>query len=152
LSTNSYTIEGKNYKLSTQENVTLRIILDANFLFIPLQFNVDIFDELSKLLNRRYEPVILSSTQKELEGLAESSSQKTQKQALLALSLTKKCSLVNIEKSQNESYDDVIVRIASKWKVPVGTNDRDLRKRLRKNGIPVIFLRQKRRFEMFGAV
>jgi rRNA-processing protein FCF1 len=152
LSTNSYTIEGKNDKLSTQENVTLRVILDANFLFIPLQFNVDIFDELSKLLNRRYEPVILSSTQKELEGLAESSSQKTQKQALLALSLAKKCSLVNIEKSHNESYDDVIVRIASKWKVPVGTNDRDLRKRLRKNGIPVIFLRQKRRFEMFGAV
>jgi rRNA-processing protein FCF1 len=152
LSTNSYTIEGKNDKLSTQENVTLRVILDANFLFIPLQFNVDIFDELSKLLNRRYEPVILSSTQKELEGLAESSSQKTQKQALLALSLAKKCSLVNIEKSHNESYDDVIVRIASKWKVPVGTNDIDLRKRLRKNGTPVIFLRQKRRFEMFGAV
>lgn len=138
--------------MSTQENGTLKVILDANFLFIPLQFNVDIFDELSKLLNRRYELVILSSTQKELKGLTESSSQKIQKQALLALSLAKKCSFVNIEKSQNESYDDVIVRIASEWKVPVGTNDRDLRKRLRKNGTPVIFLRQKSHFEMFGAV
>ena len=127
----------------TPEKGILKVILDANFLFIPLQFNVDVFDELSKLLNRKYEPVILSSTKKELEGLAESS-QKIQKQALLALMLAKKCNFINIEKAQNESYDDVIVRIASEWKVPVGTNDKDLRKRLRKIGTPVIFLRQKK--------
>lgn len=138
--------------MPTQEKETLKVILDTNFLFIPLQFNVDIFDELSKLLNRRYEPVILSSTQKELEGLAKSSSQKIQKQALLALNLAKKCSFINIEKTQNESFDDAIVRIASEWEVPVGTNDRNLRKRLRKIGIPVIFLRQKKHFEMSGAV
>ena len=138
--------------MPTQEKETLKVILDANFLFIPLQFNIDIFDELSKLLNRRYEPVILSSTQKELEGLAKSSSQKIQKQALLALNLAKKCSFINIEKTQNESFDDAIVRIASEWEVPVGTNDRKLRKRLRKIGTPVIFLRQKKHFEMSGAV
>jgi rRNA-processing protein FCF1 len=138
--------------LVTPEKGILKVILDANFLFIPLQFNVDVFDELSKLLNRKYEPVILSSTKKELEGLAESSSQKIQKQALLALRLAKKCNFINIEKAQNESYDDVIVRIASEWKVPVGTNDKDLRKRLRKIGTPVIFLRQKKHFEMSGAV
>jgi rRNA-processing protein FCF1 len=130
----------------------LKVILDANFLFVPSQFGVDVFEELAKLLNRRFEPILLSSTQKELEGLAESSSIKIRKQALLALRLSEKCSFVSVEKTVNETYDDVIVRVASEWRVPVGTNDRELHKRLRKIGVPVIFLRQKSRLEMDGAV
>ena len=56
----------------------LNVILDANFLFVPSQFNVDIFAELSNLLNRRFEPIVLSSTVQELQRLAESVSPKIQ--------------------------------------------------------------------------
>lgn len=129
----------------------LKVILDANFLFIPSQFGVDIFEELSKLLNRRFEPILLSSTKKELEGLSESSP-KIRKQAQLGLKLAEKCSFVSVDKSADETYDDVIVRVASDWGCAVGTNDGELRKRLRKKGVAVIFLRQKRRFEVDGAV
>lgn len=129
----------------------VKVVLDANFFFVPSQFNVDIFEELSNLLNRRFEPILLSSTQKELAGLAESAP-KTRKQALLALRLAQKCRLVPVDKGEAETYDDVIVRVAAEWKVAVATNDRELRKRLRKIGVPVIFLRQKRRLEMEGAV
>jgi rRNA-processing protein FCF1 len=138
--------------LVASEKETVKVVLDANFLFVPSQFSVDIFEELSNLLNRRFEPILLSSTMQELQGLAESASLKIRKQALLAIRLAEKCRFVSVEKSLNESYDDVIVRVASEWKSPVGTNDRELRKRLRKNGAPVIFLRQKRRLEMDGAV
>ncbi|NIU39058.1 hypothetical protein GWN65_03535, partial [Candidatus Bathyarchaeota archaeon] len=38
------------------------------------------------------------------------------------------------------------------WECPVATNDRELRKRLRNLGVPVIFLRQRHRLELEGAV
>ena len=129
-----------------------KVILDANFLLVPVQFNLDIFEELANLLNRRFEPILLSSTQKELQGLTESNSTKTQKQALTALRMAEKCRFVPVEKSVNETYDDVIVRMATEWKSPVATNDRELRKRLRQLGVPVIFMRQKHHLAMEGAV
>ena len=134
-----------------QEKKILKVILDANFLFIPAQFKVDIFEELSNLLNRSFEPILLSSTEQELKGLA-MSSPKIQKQAVLALSLAEKCRLVSVEKGSDESYDDVIFRVAAEWKCPVGTNDKELRKRLRKVGVPVIFLRQKRVLDVDGGI
>ncbi len=130
----------------------LRVILDSNFLFVPFQFQVDIFEELANLLNQRFEPIILSSTLRELWGLAESDSSKEQKQALLALKLAERCSVVSVEKGFEESYDDVIVRVASEWKIPVATNDKELRRRLRSLGLPLIFLRQKRRLILQGSV
>jgi rRNA-processing protein FCF1 len=129
----------------------LKVIIDANFFFLPAKFKVDIFEELADLLIQRFEPILLSSTKKELEGLVESIP-KTRKEALLALRFAKKCNLVPVDKDLRESYDDVIVRVASEWKCPVATNDRDLRKRLRKKKISVIFLRQKGRLEIDGAV
>ena len=130
----------------------LKVVLDSNFLFIPSQFHLDIFEELANLLNQRFEPIILSSTQKELQGLAESNSPKTQKQAMLALELAEKCRVVPVQKMLKETYDDVIVRVAAEWRSPVATNDRELRRRLRFLGVPVIFLRQKRRLMLEGAV
>jgi rRNA-processing protein FCF1 len=134
-----------------QEKDTLKVILDANFFFMPAQFKVDIFQELLNLLNRNFEPTLLSSTKQELEGLAKSSP-KIQKQAVMALGLAEKCKFVNVEKSLDESFDDVIVRMATEWKCPVGTNDKELRKRLQKVGCPVIFLRQKRVLDVDGSI
>jgi len=130
----------------------IKVVLDANFFFVALQFNIDVFTELADLLNRRFEPIILSSTQKELQGLAESRSPKLQKQAQLALRLAKKCRVISVEKGLKETYDDVIVRVSAECKSPIATNDRELRKRLRKVGVPVIFLRQKQHLEMEGSV
>jgi len=135
--------------LKEKEN---KVIFDVNFLFIPIQFNLDIFKELAKLLNRRFKPILLSSTLKELQGLSESTSTKTQKQALTALELSKKCCFVAVKKSATETYDDVIVRVAAEWKSSVATNDRYLRKRLRQLGVPVIFMRQKQLLVLDGSV
>ena len=130
----------------------LKVILDANFFFVPSQFHLDIFEELKNLLNQRFEPILLSSTQKDLQGLAESDSQKERKQAQLALRLAEKCRTVPAEKGSQETYDDVIVRVAAEWKSPVATNDRALRRRLRNVGVPVVFLRQKHRLAVEGSV
>ena len=131
---------------------TVKVIFDSNFFFIPAQFQLDIFEEMANLLNKRFDPILLSPTQKELQKLAREGSPKTRQQASLALKLAEKCRVVHVEKGLKETDDDVIVRVAAEWKCPVATNDRELRKRLRKSGVPVIFLRQRRRLELDGAV
>jgi len=148
----SLTIKLWGRNVPDPEEEPVKVVLDANFFFVPSQFNVDIFEELANLLNQRFEPILLSSTQKELQGLAESSSQKIRKRAELGLRLAEKCRFVSVGKRSMETYDDVIVRVAAEWKSPVATNDRELRKRLRSIGVPVIFLRQKHRLELEGAV
>jgi len=137
-------------RVSKKEKV--KVIFDSNFFFIPSQFQLDIFEELTNLLNQRFDPILLSPTQKELQRLAKESSPKTRKQASLALKLAEKCRVVHVEKGLKETHDDVIVRVAAEWKCPVATNDRELRKRLRSLGVPVIFLRQRHRLELEGAV
>jgi len=129
----------------------VKVILDSNFLFIPFQFRVDIFEQLEVLLGKS-EPIILSATLKELESLAKRRSVKMQREAAAALDMAKKCMIVKAELEPDESYDDVIIRTAKEWKCPVATNDTNLRKRLRDTGVAVIFLRQKSRLEINGCL
>lgn len=132
--------------------MTTKVILDSNFLFIPSQFKIDIFEQLQTLLNQRFEPVLLSSTHQELRTIAERGSPTRRRQASFALKLAEKCRVVNIEKKAGETNDDVILRVAAEWRSPVATNDRELRRKLRSLDIPVIFLRGKSRLELEGAL
>jgi hypothetical protein len=130
----------------------VKVIFDSSFLFTSSQFKIDLFEELTKVLNRHFEPIILSSTYQELHRLAESESPKLQRQAAFALKLAKKCRQIKVEKDIGESYDDVIVRVASKLGYCVATNDRALRKKLRSQNVPVIYLRQKSHLTVDGAI
>jgi len=130
----------------------LRIILDSNVLFIPLQFQIDIFEELKTLLKMKFEPILLSQVLAELEKLAEEGSPKMRKNASYALRLAEKCKLVYVKEESASSPDDVIVEVAREWKCPVFTNDRQLRKRLRNINVPVIYVRQKSRLEIEGRI
>jgi rRNA-processing protein FCF1 len=130
----------------------LKIILDSNALFVPLQFKIDIFEELKTLLKRNFELVLLSPVKLELEKLAGKDSPKMQKKASYALKLAGKCKLVDVKEGGMFSPDDVIVKTAMEWNCPVFTNDRRLRKRLRDINVPVIYVRQKSRLEIDGAI
>jgi rRNA-processing protein FCF1 len=130
----------------------LKIILDSNALFVPLQFKIDVFEELKTLLKRNFEPILLMPVLRELEKLAEQGSPKMRRNASYALELAKKCKLVDIDEGGGFSPDDVIVKVAMEWSCPVFTNDRRLRRRLRDINVPVIYVRQKSRLEINGAI
>jgi len=131
---------------------TLKVIVDSNALFIPLQFKVDIFAELKTLLNRNFELILLSAVKHELETLAEKGGPKIQKNAIYALELGNKCKYYETKGMGNTLVDDVIVKMAIRWSAPVFTNDKQLRKRLRDISIPVIYLRQKSRLGTDGMI
>lgn len=128
---------------------SLKIILDSNAFFVPLQFKIDIVEELKTLLNMRHELVLLSPVKQELERLVSEGSPQTRKNAVYALKLAEKCKFVNVEDDETP-VDDVIMEAARKGNCAVFTNDKQLRKKLRDINVPVIYVRQKSRLNLDG--
>ena len=129
----------------------VKIILDSNFLLIPFQFRIDIFEELNDLLGKA-EPIVLSTTIEELKKMAEKSSAKKYIQFSAALNLTERCEILEVKREASENYDDVILRVAGELRIPVATNDAELRKRLRRMGLATIYLRQRARLVVEGHI
>ena len=138
--------------LTPKKKQSLKVILDSNALFVPLQFKIDIFEELKQLLNRNVEFVLLSTVKNELELLVAKDSPKISREAIFALKLAKKCKLVPIENDEKLTTDDAIVKVAKIWNSPVFTNDRQLKKKLRDISVPVIYVRQKSRLDVDGLI
>jgi rRNA-processing protein FCF1 len=120
---------------------------------VPLQFRIDVLGELERLLNRRFELILLSPVNRELETLHVKGSSKTRRMATYALKFAEKCKYVKVEGDASaQAVDDVIAKVADEWKSPVFTNDALLRKRLRDISVPVIYVRQKSRLEIDGMI
>ena len=137
---------------SSKKTGILKVIFDSNAFFVPLEFKIDIFEELCRLLNRNVEFILLSPVKRELELLAGGDSPKSRREALFALEFAGKCKYVAVETDGKALVDDVIVRVAKSWKSPVFTNDRQLKKRLRDISVPVIYVRQKSRLDIDGLI
>jgi hypothetical protein len=135
-----------------KKNDTLKIILDSNAFFVSLEFKIDIFTEVERLINRNVSFILLSPVKRELEILANKESPKIRREAAYALKLTEKCKYVPIDSDEKMRTDDVIVKVAKAWSSPVFTNDSQLRKRLRDISVPVIYVRQKSRLEIDGLI
>ena len=128
-----------------------RVILDTNFLFIPLKFRIDIFDELQRLLGK-CQCVIITPVLIELNQLMDKSKPSLVKDIELISKFMERCELLDVCLNPNETVDDSIIRMAKETGYLVATNDGKLRSRLRKERIPIIYLRQKAFLEMEGSV
>ena len=136
---------------SSKKTEPIKVILDSNALFLPLEYRMDIFEEIKQLFGRNVEFVLLSPVKHELELLAAQNATKVRRQASFALRLAEKCKFVAVE-NYGETTDDIIVRVAKNWNSPVFTNDRVLKRRLRDISVPVIYLRQKTRLDIDGLI
>jgi rRNA-processing protein FCF1 len=117
---------------------------------IQPQFHININKELEKILNRKIERIIISPIYEELQNLTKKKEIKETKNALMTLQLIENFEIVKVKRLQNETVDDLIIRLAKKWNSPVATNDKKLRRRLRSMNVAVIYLRQKSRLEVEG--
>jgi rRNA-processing protein FCF1 len=108
------------------------VVLDANALFMPFQFNVNIDRELQRLFGEI--PVLVpSSVLGELANSADAN-------AKAALALARKYPVAETELRG----DDAVIDVARQRSAAVLTNDRELISRLRDAGIPVVRLRSGR--------
>jgi hypothetical protein len=120
----------------------LTVILDTNFLLAPGQFGVDIFMELDRVLDEKYELVVPDYVILELVRIV-SKKGAGAKAARIALSLVAK-KKIKVEETLAEG-DQSLFELASHVEKPaIATLDSALRKRAKKEGIEVIYLRSKK--------
>lgn len=122
-----------------------KIILDSNFLTIPYQFNIDIFEEINRIMEEDYELITLDGVIEELEELKKSKG-KDAIAAKIGLELIKKKN-VKVIKTREKNVDNTIIKIADKNTI-VATNDKELRQRLKNKNIKTIYLRNKKYLEI----
>jgi rRNA-processing protein FCF1 len=121
------------------------VLLDTNFLLIPGQFKVDIFSEIDRLIEGEYRIVVAEPSFEELEKILKEGDGEDKSAAKLGLALIKSKGVEILSQPQKvfKGVDDFLLETAVENNFIVGTADRELRKRLKHAGIPVIVLRSK---------
>ncbi len=129
-----------------------KIILDTNFLISALRFKIDIFSELERICNFKYEICIVDQTINELEKLAEKEKLNDRKAAKMALEIIKKGKIKIIKTvSKNKrvkNVDLLILELIKKGSFVVATQDKELKRQIKKKEVPLIVLRQKKYLKM----
>jgi rRNA-processing protein FCF1 len=124
----------------------VKILLDANALMMPVQFQIDLFDELRMLLGA-FEPVVLSGVIGELTGLSRAKG-RDGAAARHGLVLGEKCTTVESGELQLGSVDAQMIEYAARNACMVVTNDRRIRNALLTRGISVISMRNQKKLEI----
>ena len=118
-----------------------RILVDTNFLLIPVRFKVDIFTGSSDAVNDLTEFYVSSRVLNEIQRLKEKSKPSFVKELRLAETYAGQCTL--IEDPSDGEVDDSLVSLASREGMVLGTTDSELRQKARAAGVKVIYLRQR---------
>lgn len=118
-----------------------RILVDTNFLLIPVRFKVDIFTDSSDAVNDLTEFYVSSRVLNEIRLLKEKSKPSFVKELRLAEAYAGQCTL--IEDPSDGEVDDSLVNLASREGMVLGTIDSELRQKARNAGVKVIYLRQR---------
>lgn len=131
----------------------MKIILDTNILLVPGQYKIDVFDELIRLGYTEF--IITDSIVRELLILSKKYKSKKDIMAVnLAMSLIDRCKIVRKDGVINDKKifehsgkktiaDDDILELADDIGA-VATNDKKLIRDLKKKGVKVVRLRQKK--------
>ena len=131
----------------------LRVILDTNFLTMPAQFGIDVFSEAERVLERNVEFILLESVIGEIKAKLEKSGKTESRMFKIALDLTERCRIVEIDQSMKElMVDDQLLEYALSVGGVLATNDRELRNRASGKGVPVLMLRGKKHLELKGSI
>jgi uncharacterized protein len=121
----------------------LKVIIDTNGFMIPVQFGVDIFEELKRLgFNEFFVPEAVVF---EIEKLIKREKGSNKTAAKVARSMMDRCERITAATTGNA--DDVILRLAKEMGAAVLTNDIGLKRRLVEKGIQTISLRQKNKLD-----
>nr|WP_319376942.1 nucleotide-binding protein [uncultured Methanoregula sp.] len=124
----------------------MKVLLDANALMMPAQFQIDLFDELRMLLGS-FEPVVLSGVLRELLGLSRAKG-RDGAAARLGLTIGEKCTIAESNEMESVSIDAQVIEYATRNSCLVVTNDRRVREALFARGIGVVSLRKQKKLEI----
>ena len=125
----------------------MKILLDTNFIMIPFTLKIDIFS-LFREKDPRSTFSILDRSIEELKYLTQKGTKKDSEAAKMAIQACQKLNISIIPTEPGEesfkNVDQVLVSVAEKKGFSVATQDKELQKELKKAGVAVYFLRQKK--------
>jgi len=125
-----------------------KILCDTNFLLIPLRYKVDIFNETDDAVNDTAKFYVSTQVIDEIKTLKMGAKPGFARELSFALQMAEKCHI--IEDDSSLLVDDSLIELAKKHEMVIGTIDKELRKKARSEGVPVIYLRQGRRLLLDG--
>lgn len=121
----------------------VEILLDTNVLVLSLRIGLDLFRAVEDAISINCRFNILKVSIDELEKLASTTprSKHLHKLYLKALEIAlNRCNVVEAELLPGEEVDDAIVRYAHENKFLVVSNDREVRRRLKRLGHPTAYV------------
>jgi rRNA-processing protein FCF1 len=119
------------------------VILDTSAIFMCFEFSINLNDEITKLIGKSF-ITIPKPIYNEIKILSIKGKEKKKKIAKASLKLIKnKYEIIDI--NNDKIGDNAILQYAKNLNGIVVTNDKELRKKLKNESIPVIYLRGKQK-------
>lgn len=121
------------------------IIFDTNFLFTTFEFNIDVIEEIRRVIGSTYSLYIYEGT---ILELADVEKRKTKNKKFIPL-ISKMLDLYDFKviKSNEKYIDDQILSNISE-DIIIATNDKELRLKLWEKQARVLYMRQKKYLEI----
>jgi len=129
--------------------LTIKVIVDTSFLLECVRRRVDFMKCLEGILNSRVELVIPKPVYEEIKRISDGNDERS-RYARLLLKILAETRIHILKTYVDETVDNIILTSAVEMKLPVATNDSKLRRILRRNGIPVFYLRGLSKVEVDG--
>lgn len=117
-----------------------KVVLDTNFLLIPGQFKVDIFEEIRRISDFKYKLYIFSETLNELEKILVKGKTIDKTAAKIAKSLIKLKEISILEGDEAVNVDEQFVEYAKNHDICVATLDAALQRKIRAANPKTIFI------------
>jgi len=129
-----------------------RVVLDTNFLVLPLEEKIDVLAQMRELLGVRFTPIMLLESLEEVLDKCTSPKPSERRLFKSALSLLDNIAIESSGLSEGD-VDERILKFSIRQQAIVATNDKKLRRELRSMGVTVLYFREgKRRIEVEGAL
>ena len=122
------------------KNSVMKAIIDTNVLMYIYTCKVDVFSQLRELGFKKF--IFPKQILEELKKLEKSLEGKEKRAARFALKLIERCDDCEIVDLEWEGSDKAIIGIAKSYSAVIISNDRELRRRAKEEGITVGYLRE----------
>lgn len=111
------------------------------------------FSEAERVLERNVEFILLKAVIDEIRAKLERAGKTESRMFKVALDLTKRCRVVEIDQSMKDfMVDDQLLEYAISVGGVLATNDKELRERAAERGVPVLMLRGRKHLELKGSI
>lgn len=110
----------------------MKILLDTNFIITCLKFRIDLFSEMTRIIDEKYDIYVIDKTLDELRKL----------KSKISLQLIDKFKVKIIKTEENLDVDSLILKIANEEMI-VATQDKELKKSLKEKKIRILTIRKK---------